>query len=190
MDSRRSRRWCFTINNPTDVDVGQVYDLAVKEAIVYLIAGDEVAPGTGTPHLQGYVVFSNAWRFKRIAQKLPRAHLLAALGSSVQNRTYCSKGGHYEEFGECPLDDAGLSATNKEAWEQYKKAAREGRFDDIDPAIYIRYRSAFQAEYRDHMPRPPDIEFIDNEWWWGPTGETVSHFINVTHVTHLTMCNC
>ncbi len=50
--SGQHRRWIFTLNNYTDVEV----DGLKKEKVFFsfLLFGKEVAPTTGTPHLQGY----------------------------------------------------------------------------------------------------------------------------------------
>lgn len=61
----RSRGWCFTINNYTELDVAQVK--ALEEPSSAIIAGYEVAPTTGTPHIQGYVYFLNQRSFIHIA---------------------------------------------------------------------------------------------------------------------------
>ncbi len=48
-----SRRWCFTINNPT------FHHEQLLQAIdcTYIVWGRERAPSTGTRHLQGFVIF-------------------------------------------------------------------------------------------------------------------------------------
>jgi len=165
----QASRWCFTLNNYTDAEVQSFQALGAHSQVSYLVFGKEVGE-QGTPHLQGYVVFSRAWRFSRLRKLAPRAHFVAAKGTSVENRTYCSKEGDVQEFGQCPMDSKGLSKNNEELWKGYIVAARAGLFDDIPPSIYIRYRSAFNAEYQQHGPKPPCRDVLDDEWWWGDTG--------------------
>ena len=50
----RNRNYCFTFNNYPDTSL--VDNLICK----YIAYSKEVAPTTGTPHLQGYVTFVNA----------------------------------------------------------------------------------------------------------------------------------
>lgn len=82
---KRSRGWCFTINNYTPQDVVQVKALA--EFSRYILAAYEV--GTqGTPHIQGYVYFDNTKTLHVMTKRLPRAHFTAARGDSEANRFY------------------------------------------------------------------------------------------------------
>jgi hypothetical protein len=64
-----------------------------------------VAPTTNTRHLQGYVYFKNARRFRSVSRILGsvdcKPHLEVAKGSPTENREYCTKDGDFEEFG-CP----------------------------------------------------------------------------------------
>lgn len=48
-DASRCRSWCFTWNNYPAAYQPVLDQLDVR----YLCVGEEIAPGTGTPHLQG-----------------------------------------------------------------------------------------------------------------------------------------
>ena len=89
----------FTLNNYSDEDLEAIRRLEVT----YLVFGKEVAPTTGTPHLQGFVVFRSN---KRLSGVRPlffnRAHVSIANGTSVQAAEYCKKDGDFEEFGVLP----------------------------------------------------------------------------------------
>ena len=51
----RSMFWCFTLNNPTSRDRRNLFQ--GKEGFLsYAIYQQEIAPTTGTPHLQGYLI--------------------------------------------------------------------------------------------------------------------------------------
>lgn len=57
--SVQATRWVFTLNNPTPVEETNIKKSVEGDyRIRYLIFGHELAPTTGTPHLQGYVEFS------------------------------------------------------------------------------------------------------------------------------------
>jgi len=71
------------------------------------VFGRELAPSTGTPHLQGFVAFSGRRRLGAVRTLLPRCHLTSARGSAQQNRAYCIKDGAYEEFGDVPTSSQG-----------------------------------------------------------------------------------
>lgn len=51
VDTRRVR-WTFTLNNWTEEDYALLAEFASETR--YAIIGKEIAPGTGTPHLQGF----------------------------------------------------------------------------------------------------------------------------------------
>lgn len=97
----RSRGWCFTLNNWTDDDM--VY-LSDKETLGYryIIFGCEVAPTTGTPHLQGFVYYDDAKSDKCIRKLFYGCHLEPQKGSLGSNYKYTSKSGDFMEIGERP----------------------------------------------------------------------------------------
>lgn len=92
MAQKEFRHFCFTFNNYNKVDWEQVLIQAVnKLEINYIIAGKEIAPSTGTPHLQGYVQLSKKKYFTTIIKHLPGLHITPCLGSSQDNVNYCYK---------------------------------------------------------------------------------------------------
>lgn len=112
----KSRGWCVTINNPTDEDfiAFQGIDAQYK---CYNVEHTEV--GAGTPHIQGYIYFKTQRYFGGVKKELPRAHLLAAKGTTAQNKKYCSKEGKLDyEDGEAECDAKkiadSLTMTNEE----------------------------------------------------------------------------
>lgn len=97
----RSRGWCFTVNNYQEDDIDRLDDLS--NVSTYLCYGKEVAPTTGTPHLQGYIYFDNAKTFSKIQKLLPKgAHIELAKGNALENNSYCKKEGDFKEFGTRP----------------------------------------------------------------------------------------
>lgn len=102
----RSRGWCFTLNNPTDDEIEHITEVCNRPDCEYAIVGREVGE-SGTPHLQGYILFRRRFCF-RPARRLigHRVHCERALGSPSQNRSYCSKGGVFHEFGTIPPESS------------------------------------------------------------------------------------
>nr|QKV51192.1 putative replication associated protein [Crucivirus sp.] len=117
----KARGYCFTINNYSPEEVESFRAYAVK--IDYAIFGYEVAPTTGTPHMQCYMNHNNTIRFQTLRKLFPRAaNIVQAKGTAKQNQIYCKKGVQskeeytehgaegpnygkdavWEEFGECP----------------------------------------------------------------------------------------
>ena len=85
--AQKKRSFCFTVNNYDDTDIGY---LKLLKGVKYMIIGKEVGE-SGTPHLQGYVMFKNARSVKNIVKTL-LGHVEVAKGSPVDNYKYCSKG--------------------------------------------------------------------------------------------------
>ena len=100
MNKIRTRRWVFTLNNPTE-DLGEFIDyLTNRVAVRYIVVGRETAPTTGTMHWQGFVEFQNPATFKQVQGRIPKAHIEPAKGSNRQNREYCIKSGDFMERGQ------------------------------------------------------------------------------------------
>ncbi len=93
--------FCFTLNNYSDGDIDAIQASGLYK---YGIVGKEIAPTTGTPHLQGYVQLHKRAgmkaAFKRFqAHVTNHASLRVAKGDCDQNRVYCSKEENFVEWG-------------------------------------------------------------------------------------------
>lgn len=143
----RARGWCFTYNNYGPADESALRLLGASNDVRYLVFGREVAPTTGTPHLQGYVYYTNPRGFSRAKSDLPSgSHIEVTKGSAQQNYDYCSKGKDFEQFGDRPKShgEGGRDAARKQ-YELALAAAKEGRPDDIPAVLYLRHFSAFET---------------------------------------------
>ena len=83
------------------MDRDHVANLGGHELCRYLVVGREVGQ-SGTPHLQGFVIFNRSVRRSRVSGLLPRAHLEITRGTSEQAATYCKKEGDFDEYGTFP----------------------------------------------------------------------------------------
>lgn len=98
LPARRFRAWCYTLNNPTADDERRLQGLLCR----YHVYGRERG-ANGTPHLQGFIYFSDGHTFVRAKNKLgPRVHLERARGSPAQAAAYCKKDLDFFENGELP----------------------------------------------------------------------------------------
>jgi len=93
-----AKRWCFTWNNYPDSWKSDLDNLKS----CYLIVGEEIAPTTGTPHLQGYCEFPSTKLFKTLKniKVLNKVCWCKCNGTADQNITYCSKEGKVYEKGD------------------------------------------------------------------------------------------
>jgi len=100
--SERSRNWAFTWNN---------YDESVEEKLrslncKYLVAGREICPTTGTPHLQCTVVFANPKAKSAVVKLLKGAHV-ESCRNVFNSIEYCKKDDDalgYFEVGNPPMN--------------------------------------------------------------------------------------
>lgn len=159
----RSRDWCFTVNNYSDVDTQICYELSVVSN--YLIYGKEVA-STGTKHLQGYIYFKDAKSFSKVQKLLPKGtHIEKAKGTPKQASDYCKKEGDYVEYGELPQPSG-----KRNDLEQIKHLVNNGgrMVDVIDVATS--YQSVKMAEQMFKYKEKPRNWKPRVYWFYGPTG--------------------
>lgn len=98
-DSKRAQGYCFTINNYTNEDLGDILEL--QEHCDYLVIGWEVGE-SGTPHLQGFCYARNKISFRQVKKILVTAHIDRMKGTPLQALLYCQKDGEYYEYGTRP----------------------------------------------------------------------------------------
>lgn len=170
----RSRNFIFTWNNYPD-DYSTVLDtLDVR----YIVAGEETAPTTGTPHLQGFLVFRNARALDSVRRTLHGCHVEVARGSARQNYAYCTKTRPEDESpnpnvysrGDIPMDAADKGDAERARWASTLSAAKEGRFDDIPADMLIRNYSSLRRIERDYMPKLSLLESPCGVWIHGDAG--------------------
>jgi len=164
--SSRYRSWCFTKNNYALSDCDSITRIPCR----YVIIGEEVAPTTGTPHLQGYISFDNAKSFSSVAGLLPGCHLLVARGSAAQNTVYCSKGGKVHSAGVCPSDSAVGGRMESARWDRTWASAICGAIDEIDADIRLRYYTTLKKVGVDYMPAVRALERVCGLWIYGDSG--------------------
>lgn len=68
-NTTKARRWCFTWNNYTKENVEYLKNIPANKCD-FIIFGFEIAPDTGTPHLQGYVEFSTPIALTTVKSRL------------------------------------------------------------------------------------------------------------------------
>lgn len=152
------RRYCFTLNNFAPEDEQRLKDLAESDRVKYLVYGRE-SGNSGTPHLQGFVIFNSSVVLATAKALISsRAHLEATRGTTQQASDYCKKDGDYVEFGDC-----GSKQGKRTDWDQYKDWVLElGRVPSkteiilSHPSLWARARRAC-LEYAEALSPPPKL---------------------------------
>lgn len=142
--NKTSRRFCFTLNNPTDEDLAWLRAALSNEQLVrYAIFGHEVGD-SGTPHLQGYAELVKPIRctgFKKATSK--KAHVEVAYGNRLQARDYCKKDGKFEEFGNWESGGQGTRNDIKDVMDAIKTGIEPLKVCEDFPETVARYHNFF-----------------------------------------------
>jgi len=173
MAHAQSKRWCFTLNNPTEEDlinIGNVSNDLESHDLTYIVYGREVGDN-GTPHLQGFCCFSSRKRFNTVRGVLGhRCHLEAARGTSLQAADYCKKGNDWDEFGEPPVERTRQpSVADFCAWVVELSADGHAHPTTREIAIrfsglYLRYGNRLVDLANQLVPQPTLVNQPLNDW--------------------------
>lgn len=112
--------WCFTLNNYDDADLERISQLCQGTRVKYLVYGKEIAPTTGTPHLQGFVSFFHSVRrttLQRLIAGNKLIHCDRTNGTPQQAADYCKKDGDFFEHGTLE----GVGQGKRTDWDKYRE---------------------------------------------------------------------
>lgn len=174
---QRYRAFVFTWNN---------YDLSVEPYLKslecrYICYGRELAPSTGTPHLQGYVYFENARSSKSVKKLLPGAWVERARGSVDEAIGYCKKTEDFYERGDRPFSQEEKGAAEKERWEGVWKKAKDGDIEGIDPDVRVRYYGTLKRISEDYMQKCGNLSKPCGVWIYGESGSGKTRSVHEAH---------
>lgn len=177
MAAQRSRGWCFTINNYTDEHIKTVRELDAE----YIVFGREIAPTTGTPHLQCFAYFKSQRTFQSMKKTLPEgAHIEKANGTPEHNREYCMKEHNAEEIGTCPMQGKRTDCAT------IKKMVKEGATIREIAEVATSYQTIkFAQTLLSIAPNATLRTNIHVRWYWGATatGKTRAAFEEATAIS-------
>ncbi|AKV62264.1 putative replication initiation protein [Callinectes ornatus blue crab associated circular virus] len=171
----QAKRWVFTLNNYSGADEQLLEQLSRSTDVVTLIYGREVAPGTGTNHLQGMIIFATRKRLRQIRNYPPfqRAHLEVMRSTPARAREYCIKDGDFVEYGE-PVEENRQGRRNDIhdiiAWldlfiEENNRPPTQEEVAQLQPIAMLRYRN-FMDLARLRAPQPQLIRNgVAREGW-------------------------
>lgn len=168
-----SRSFEFTHNNYTQEDIDRILKWDCK----YVVIGKEIAPTTGTPHLQGYVEFKNSVLWKTVTNKKNKNYgFIDKWCKPSEQRcpiTYCKKDGDFLEKGE-PKHQG-----ERNDLKVYRDSIMSGEsVDNIlldNPYIYHTYGRTLSKIEDLRLRRQYRTEMTKGIWYWGPTGVGKSH---------------
>lgn len=157
--------WCFTWNNPPDDCKERLETLINTCDPNYIIAGDEVAPTTGTPHIQGYIHWKYSVSFAQVKSFIPQAHWKRAFGNKGENKKYCSKESVLLEYGAPPRP-----GTRTDIIDVKRILTNGGTMKDV--VLHTNsYQAAKFGELFLKYASPAKRNWIPTVTWiWGPTG--------------------
>lgn len=153
-----ARRYCFTLNNYSAQEEQHIHDVATNDTsgVQYLVAGREVGD-SGTPHLQGFVIFNGRKSLLQVRALLgARCHFEVTRATSQQAADYCKKDNDFFEHGEL-----GVGQGRRTDWDGYIEYVRDlGRVPNERelcinfPSLVARYPDACRRIAECALPKP------------------------------------
>lgn len=179
MANKQLKHFAFTWNNYQDVDYIDILNKAKNDlGISYIVYGYEIAPTTGTLHLQGYVQTEKRVYLTKINKCLPKVHITICNGSSQDNIDYCKKLDNFVEDG-VPRTEARRIKKCKDDWEALVNLAESGKIQEIRtdfPKEYLVYYRTFQQIAQDRLKPEPIVRAC--YWIWGKPGSGKSRAVH------------
>lgn len=180
--NKRSRSWCFTLNNPQKLSEEEQNQIKAKlSACRYWIIGYETG-SNGTPHWQGFLMTHNPVRMATVKElllcDLSKAHIEACKGTAFQNVTYCKKGGKWDDHGDPPKSQeekgAAGSETQKRKWAGIITDAKAGKWrkleEEFPRELITSYRTLKQIRMENMRTTETLQGPLPHQWFWGPSG--------------------
>jgi hypothetical protein len=179
----RGSRFLITTNNYTDDDILAHQALVDSGKVFYMVYGKEIAPTTGTPHLQGFIVCKDRMRISALKKFLPRTRIDVVKHYS-KNRDldkYCRKtrkkdpvpNAEVFSYGDLPPDPVS-TAGKRSDWEDLrddiKKEVSLPRLADKYPHLYATCLQGIlnlrDAYYEEKNLRLVDVKNIVPRPWY------------------------
>lgn len=181
------RAWTFTVNNYAEKDTKFFDNIEVK----YICYGKEVGD-SGTPHLQGFIIFKRGYRLTALKKLHSTAHWEAAKTADAMN--YCMKDGDFtvrDNRSQGKRNDfAEAAAIIKEHKTKrsmlndprlYRTMAMHGRWatqmiaSRAPATVAVPHFRTWQQSLMDLVKTSPHPRKV--HWWWDETGGSGKSFM-------------
>ncbi|AGA18247.1 hypothetical protein [uncultured marine virus] len=184
MAAKRFRNYTFTRNNWEDT----VFEDTLP--CQYIVYGKEIAPTTGTPHLQGTVCFKDGKSFDAV-QKLFKGCHIEVCANLPKSIAYCKEDGDFTERGTPPKTQKEKGAAEQDRWRDIREAAEEGRMEDIPSDVRFLHLRTINL-HRDEASKKRKIDDTEEQhlWYYGASGTGKSRKAREENPeAYLKMCN-
>lgn len=185
----QGRLWIIVWNNYPANFCEILSEVAERDNVEWLAVTEEVAPTTGTRHLQG-----NIYTQRKITKgglvrllDIPAIHVgdrngRPCYGNVGANLDYITKTGVklFEWGHRPPLSTPGAERRQPTDWGEIRDLAKAGRFDDIEhayPREFIMYGPRIRTLYR---PPVQTLDRIDVRYIFGNAGIGKDHYVRTT----------
>lgn len=162
------KRFCLTWNNYGEDTVENLKGLFNDGMMRYIIVGKEIAPSSGTPHLQIYLETKKKVTIAGLKKLLNSTvpHIEVANGDAESNKTYCSKEEVVLELGS-PVKERQRTDLDEVKADIDNGLGYEGLWDKHF-SIMLQYRRGLEEYANLKRLRRADMPKV--YVWWGATG--------------------
>ena len=163
-----SKCWSFTWNNfPADYRDQFTNNTFLKERMIYFVSGEEVAPDTGTPHLQGYIKLKASTTLFKMRLMFPGIHFQKSYKNELANSRYCKKDGtNIFELGTLDVKQGRRTDLNDLLESVKRGESMRLMMSRLTATTQIQYVERLMKYYEPPRKWTDDFEFI---WIYGPT---------------------
>lgn len=186
----RSTNYVFTLNNYTSEEVTAFQNFVFNGCCRFVAFGKEVAE-SGTPHLQGVIVFKTKKSLAQVKVLNTRAHFERCMGTLEEALRYVKKGCQskdewtslkaagpnygkdvdYHQYGVPPLTSKEKGVVGgqmeKDRYSEAREFAKKGNLDSIPADLYVRFYNSWKSIAKDHMEKPADKDGVTGIWIHG-----------------------
>lgn len=166
----KARGWRCTLNNYTEEQHQEIIEWCNKNCVWWII-GEEIAPTTGTPHLQMAWYFKNAKHKNsliKIWKHVEGITFLKMDRSCEENRNYCSKDGKYLEGGVLPSQ--GKRTDLSDIRDKILSGTKVSDLAEEDPDLYHQYGRTLEKLEDIYLEKVKRTEMTMGVWFYGKSG--------------------